>query len=162
MNISGHHTRSRGNRPFRASFAAIGAALLLTVAIAPAASAKETTTTSSTTTTVPAAWDPRIQPIADQVAQLRGLAFVHPVAAEFLDDAAFQKQIVIDHAPTKKDRQDIARDQVEFRALGFIGPEVNLRQQIESLSASGAAAYYLPETKKFVVKGTSVDDPATA
>ncbi len=104
------------------------AAALATVLLAPAASAKKSTTTSSTstTTTVPAAWDPRIQPIADQVAQLRGLAFVHPVAAEFLDDAAFEQQIVIDQALTKADKQELARDQATIRAFGLIGPDVNL------------------------------------
>jgi hypothetical protein len=139
------------------------AAALATVLLAPAASAKKSTTTSttSTTTTVPTAWDPRIQPIADQVAQLRGLAFVHPVAAEFLDDAAFEQQIVIDQAPTKQDKQEVAQDQVLYRALGFIGPEVNLREEIESISSSGAAAYYVPKTKKMVIRGTDLDDVAT-
>jgi hypothetical protein len=134
------------------------------VLLAPAASAKSTTTSSSSTTTtvpVPAAWDPRLQPIADQVAGLRGLAFVHPVAAEFLDDAAFEQQIVIDQAPNKQDKRELAQDQVVYRALGFIGPDVNLREEINSLSASGAAAYYNPKTKQITVKGTSVDDPAT-
>jgi hypothetical protein len=109
---------------------------------------------------VPTAWDPRIQPIADQVAALRGLPFVHPVVAEFLDDAAFEKQIVIDQAMTKEDKQELARDQSTFRAFGLIGPDVNLRAQVESLSASGAAAYYDPKTKKITVNGTNVDDLA--
>jgi hypothetical protein len=139
-------------------------AVVATVALAPSASAKRPTpTTSSTTTstTVPAAWDPRIQPIADQVAQLRGLAFAHPVTAVFLDDAAFEKQIVIDQALTKAERQQLARDQSTLRAFGLITPDVNLREQVESLDASGAAAYYDPKTKKITVKGTNLDDPAT-
>jgi hypothetical protein len=41
-------------------------------------------------------WDPRLQSIADKVAELRQLKFEHPVAAEFLADAAFEKRIAID------------------------------------------------------------------
>jgi hypothetical protein len=137
----------------------------VTVVAVPAAFAKKTTTTSSTststtTTTVPAAWDPRIQPIADQVAQLRGLPFLHPVPAEFLDDATFEKQIVSDQALTKDDKAEIARDQATMRAFGLIGPEVNLLQQEQSLDASGTAAYYVPKNKKIVIRGTNLDDPA--
>jgi hypothetical protein len=140
------------------------AAMLATFVVAPAASAKRTTTTSSTstTTTTPTAWDPRIQPIADKVAELRGLAFDRPVAATFLDDAAFEKQVGVDMGTlTKQEKQDLARDQAEFRALGLIGPEVSLRSAVESLQESGALAYYMPKTKKITVKGTNLDDPAT-
>ncbi len=161
MTAPGPCSTSRVLRFFRASVLAIACAVLVSVLLAPAASAKRTTT-SSTSTTVPTVWDPRIEPIADQVAQLRGLPFVRPVAADFLDDAAFEKQVAIDLGTlTKQEKQDLAREQVEFRALGLIGPEVNLRDEIESLQASGAAAYYVPKTKKITVKGTSLDDAAT-
>ena len=65
------------------------------------ASAKTTTTTVAT----PKKWDPRLAPIADQVAELRGLKFDHPVAAEFLDDAAFEKQVTVDKGKLSKARQ---------------------------------------------------------
>jgi hypothetical protein len=140
------------------------AAVVAVCVAAPAASARKASTTTSsttTTTTVPTAWDPRIQPIADKVVELRGLPFVHPVNTVFLDDAAFEQQITTDQALTKQEKQELAQDQVVFRALGLVAPTVNLRDEVESLNASGASAYYDPRTKKITVRGTNLDDPAT-
>ena len=82
----------------------IGAAAVVTPPTG--AGAAKTATTASN----PKSWDPWLEPIANKVAELRKLAFVHPVAAEFLDDAAFDKKVAIDKGKlTKQDKADIAR-----------------------------------------------------
>jgi hypothetical protein len=112
--------------------------------------------------TTPKQWDPRLAPIADKVAELRELKFDHPVAAEFLDDAKFEKRVSIDKGKlTKSDKEDIARSQGQLRAVGLIGPDVDLVDASSSLQSSGVLAYYSPTTKKITIKGTSTDDVAT-
>ena len=46
----------------------------------------------------PKQWDPRVVPIVDKVAQLRGLAFEHPVRVRFLPDKEFEKEVAGDPA----------------------------------------------------------------
>jgi hypothetical protein len=142
----------------RAALVALLAVVLSAVAFVPPASAASTTTTAP----VPKKWDPRLEPIADKVAALRHLEFEHPVAAEFLDDAAFEKEVAVDRSKlTKQDKQDIARSQAQLRAVGLVGAGVDLLGSVESLQQSGVLAYYEPKTKKITVKGTSLDDVST-
>jgi hypothetical protein len=134
----------------------VGAAAIVTAPTG--AGAANTATTAS----APKSWDPRLEPIANKVAELRKLNFVHPVAAEFLDDAAFDKKVAIDKGKlTKQDKADIARAQGQLRAVGLIGPDVDIVDAMSSLQTSGVLAYYDPATKKITVKGKSIDDPAT-
>ena len=117
---------------------------------------------STTTVAIPKEWDSRLAPIATEVAKLRGLEFEHPVAAEFLDDAAFEKRVAIDKGKlSKSDKEDIERSQGQLRAVGLIGPDVDIVDAMSSLQASGVLAYYSPKTEKITVKGTSTDDVAT-
>ncbi len=125
---------------------------------ATAAGAKATTTTAPT----PKRWDPRIAPIADEVAKLRKLDFEHPVAAEFLDDAAFEKKVTTDRGKlSTQDKRDLERSQAQLRAVGLIGADVDLFDAVGSLQTSGVLAYYDPKTKKITVKGTNLDDVST-
>ena len=141
-------------------------AVVATVAMAgvvgaPPASAKSTTTTRQPAK-VPTKWDPRLQPIADEVAKLRKLDFEHPVAAEFLDDAAFEKKVTTDRGKlSKQDKRDLERSQAQLRAVGLIGAGVDLFDAVGSLQTSGVLAYYDPKTKKITVKGTNLDDVST-
>jgi hypothetical protein len=122
----------------------------------------KTTATTTTTARIPSEWDPRLQPIADKVAELRKLDFEHPVAAEFLDDAAFEKRVAVDKGKlTKQDKQEIVRAQAQLRAVGLIGPDVDIIDAASSLQTSGVLAYYSPKTKKITVKGTNLDDVDT-
>ncbi|MDQ1431211.1 MAG: hypothetical protein QOF40_1813 [Actinomycetota bacterium] len=110
----------------------------------------------------PTAWDPRLQPIADKVAELRNLKFDHPVTAKFLTAAAFEKKVAVDKGKlTKQDKAEIARSQAQLRAVGLIGPTVDLVDAVSSLQTSGVLAYYDPKTKKVTVKGTTIDDVST-
>ena len=146
----------------RARAAIVVIVLVFTVAAgvgAPAASAERT---ASTTTTTPKKWDARLKPIADKVAELRKLDFEHPVVAEFLDDARFEKQVTIDKEKlSKQDKADAERAQAQLRAVGLIGADVDLVDAVGSLQSSGVLAYYEPKTKKITVKGTNLDDVST-
>jgi hypothetical protein len=146
-------------RPSASLIAVLVAVLALSaLAFAPTASAKTTTTTAP----IPKKWDPRLKPIADKVAKLRKLSFEHPVAAEFLSDAAFEKKVSVDRGKlTKADKEDIERSQAQLRAVGLIGADVDLLGSFESLQQSGVLAYYDPTTKKITVKGTDLDDVST-
>lgn len=146
-------------------FGVVAVALATAVTgLAPAAAgaADKTPSTTAPATTVPASWDPRIEPIAHQVEELRGLKFDHPVAVEFLDDAAFEKKVAVDKGKlTPQDKQEIERAQSQLRAVGLIGPEVDIVDAMSSLQTSGVLAYYSPKTKKVTVKGTTTDDVST-
>src|SRR6478672_11638273 len=143
----------------RSSRARVLAAL---VGSAPASAKSTTTTTAEVPAKVPTKWDPRLRPIADEVAKLRKLDFEHPVAAEFLDDATFEKKVTTDRGKlSKQDKRDLERSQAQLRAVGLIGADVDLFDAVGSLQTSGVLAYYDPKTKKITVKGTSLDDVAT-
>src|SRR6476620_9835501 len=119
------------------------------VGAAPASAKSTTTTTAEVPAKVPTKWDPRLRPIADEVAKLRKLDFEHPVAAEFLDDATFEKKVTTDRGKlSKQDKRDLERSQAQLRAVGLIGADVDLFDAVGSLQTSGVLAYYDPKTKK--------------
>ena len=89
-------------KPRRGSAALLAVVLfaLTGAALGPATPAGATPAKATTTTTVPAGkWDPRIEPIAKEVAKLRKLGFEHPVPVEFLPSKEFDKKVTVD---TKK------------------------------------------------------------
>ena len=136
--------------------------LLALAAAVPATAALAAPTTTTAAVGAPTTWDPRLQPIASKVAELRGLEFDHAVPAEFLTDAAFEKKVAVDKGKlSKQDKREIERAQGQLRAVGLIGPDVDIVDALSSLQTSGVLAYYNPKTKKITVKGTTTDDVAT-
>jgi hypothetical protein len=137
------------------------AVLVLAVLVLPTtgvAHAKATSTTAPT----PDEWDPRIEPIAHEVEKLRQLDFEHPVAVEFLGDAAFEKRVAVDKGKlSAADTRSAERSQSQLRAVGLIGPDVDLLDATSSLQQSGVLAYYSDSAKSITVKGKNVDDIAT-
>jgi hypothetical protein len=130
----------------------------VTGATADVAGAKATPTTAPT----PKRWDPRIEPIAHEVEKLRKLDFEHPVAVEFLGDAAFEKKVAVDKGKlSASEKRSAERSQSQLRAVGLIGPDVDLLDATSSLQKSGVLAYYENATKSITVKGKDVDDVAT-
>src|SRR4051794_6215781 len=118
------------------------------------AGAKATSTTAPT----PAKWDRRIEPIAHQVEKLRKLDFEHPVAIEFLGEAAFEKKVSVDKGKlSAADKRSAERSQSQLRAVGLIGPDVDLLDATSDLQKSGVLAYYSNGTKNITVKGKQVD-----
>jgi hypothetical protein len=139
-----------------------GRAVVCTVLLAGMVGTGSGALSGSAGAATPTAWDPRLQPIADKVAELRNLKFDHPVTAEFLSDAAFEKKVAVDKGKlSKQDKAEIERSQGQLRAVGLIGPGVDIVDAVSSLQTSGVLAYYDPKTKKVTVKGTTTDDVAT-
>jgi hypothetical protein len=129
---------------------------------AEAASTSTSSTTTVTTAAVPAKWDPRLKPIADKVARLRKLDFEHPVAAEFLGEAAFRKRVSIDRGKlSKQDQRSVERSAAQLRAVGLIGSDVDLVDAVSSAQSAGVLAYYDPKTQKITVKGKDLHDVST-
>ena len=126
------------------------------------AEAKTSPTTTPTAAPTPKRWDPRIAPIAHEVEKLRKLQFEHPVAVKFLTDKAFEKKVAVDKGKlTAADKRQAKQSQSQLRAVGLIGPDVDLLDATSSLQKSGVLAYYENATKSITVKGTKLDDIAT-
>jgi hypothetical protein len=145
--------------------AALLAVVLLALAgaaLGPATSAGAAPAKAATTTTVPAGkWDPRIEPIAKEVAKLRKLGFEHPVPVEFLPSKEFDKQVTVDAGKlTKKNKAAIAHQTARLAAIGLVPHTADLVQQQNDLQSSGVLALYLPSKKKVLVRGDALDSPA--
>src|SRR6266536_1322448 len=116
-------TAVRRLRPRRSARLLVISLVLGGLAVVPvtAVAGAKTTATTTTVAPTPKKWDPRLEPIADKVAQLRHLNFEHPVAAEFLSDAEFEKKVAVDKGKlTKQDKEQIQRAQGQLRAVGLI------------------------------------------
>ncbi len=142
------------------------ASMTLVDASATAAGAEATSTTRTapkpTRAPTPKEWDPRVAPIAHEVEKLRKLEFEHPVAVEFLSEAAFEKKVSVDKGKlSASDKRSAQRSQSQLRAVGLIGPDVDLLDATSSLQQSGVLAYYENATKSITVKGKNADDVAT-
>jgi hypothetical protein len=105
----------------------------------------------------PKQWDPRILPIANEVAALRGLQFKHPVLIRYLDPKDFEKQLGVGDDVDAATKAEMTRTEAEFRALGFIGGNDDLLKEEQTSSASGTLAFYSPVTQMVYVRGTTLD-----
>src|SRR5207248_1264939 len=80
----------------------------------------------------PSAWEPRVAPIAHFVEDVRGLTFLHPVAVEFLPEAAFKARFAADKKPTAKEQGQLSDVVSTLRALGLIqGDAVRVQQAFD-------------------------------
>jgi hypothetical protein len=104
----------------------------------------------------PNRWDPRILPIATEVAALRGLGFRHPVQVLYLEPKAFEKQLGADDVDAAT-RADAKRAEAVFRALGFIGGKTDLLKEAQTSQDSGTLAFYSSVTQIVYVRGTTLD-----
>ena len=101
----------------------------------------------------PSRWDPRIQPIAVQVARLRGLAFKHPVQVHFLPPAAFNKLVAASPDDLAQHRDEIEQSTRLLRAAGLIGAHVDLAQVVNATQVAGTLAFYDENKKQVYVRG---------
>jgi len=102
-------------------------------------------------------WDPRIAPIARSDAQIRGLAYEHPVVVRFLPEKKFKKLSGGSGDVDTADRAEINREAATFRALGFIGGKVDLFAVTQQADEAGVLAFYDFNKKEIVVRGTTLD-----
>lgn len=111
----------------------------------------------------PSAWDPRVAPIANWVANKRGLAYKEPVFVDFLSPAQYTKRAgggndgTGGSSASKKQRQDeLDRQLGELRALGLVEGKVDLKKATTDLNDSGTLAYYSPREERIFVRGTAM------
>jgi hypothetical protein len=102
-------------------------------------------------------WDPRIAPIAREVEKLRHLRFLHPIPARFLSDKAFRKEVTSDDAPKGRDRRQLRASEAELRSLGLVPGSFDLYKTVNDVQGSDVLAFYDPDHKRIVVRGTHLD-----
>ena len=107
----------------------------------------------------PAKWDPRIAEFVRIVEKSRGLKFKHPIPVEFLDDVAFQQEVVTDDADlTKADRALNGQYSGDLRALGLVGPDFDFNAASNALDAQGVVGFYDQDKKTMVIRGQDLDN----
>ncbi|MFN8026475.1 MAG: DUF6782 family putative metallopeptidase [Acidimicrobiia bacterium] len=110
------------------------------------------------TTKPPKTWDPRIREFVKFAEKDRGLKFDHPVAVRFLDDAAFVKALNAGDEPTRADRKQAEHDAAQLRAVGMIGPDVDLIGAQGAIDDTTTTGFYDPDTKTLYVRGRDLTD----
>ncbi|MCU0312016.1 MAG: hypothetical protein MUE36_13865 [Acidimicrobiales bacterium] len=109
----------------------------------------------------PDAWDPRVTALADFVADTRGRPFLRPVPVRFLADDEFEAAIgAVGGEPTDEQAASLEVSDAQLRALGLIGPDVDLAAEADQLVAEGTLAYYDSEADAVTIRG-DVLDPLT-
>lgn len=109
--------------------------------------------------THPDAWDPRIAPIAEWVADERDLEFEHPVEVilqpeeEYLAQAAGDAEAGADPDEAEQDQQELEDFVATLRAIGLLHGEVDINAAYSELASEGTLAYYDLATEKVYVRG---------
>jgi hypothetical protein len=76
------------------------------------------------------------------------------VQVEFLDEAAFQRRTRVGTRVDTTDRRHIEQATAQLRAMGLLTGNVDLLREVNTEQQSSVLAYYDPDTKKVVVRGT--------
>jgi hypothetical protein len=149
--VPGPFTPSQPRRAKRSSgvWVAAFAGLIAVAALAVGAVVFLTRDTSP----YPKEWDAQVAPIAARVAQLRGLAFDHPVKLEYLSRADFEKEVTASPDELRKQKKEIEQATAVFRAAGLIGGNVDLGKAVNDTQAGAVIALYDPKSKKILVRG---------
>ena len=96
-----------------------------------------------------AAWDPRLVDLVAYVEEARGLTFDHPVPIEFLSEKAFDAELTsANNDLTPEERRSLKATEASLRALGLIGEDVDLLDELNALSSGDVAAFYDSERER--------------
>jgi hypothetical protein len=98
-------------------------------------------------------WDPRLEPLAEFVADERGEPFLEPVAVRFLDDESYADAINEGGELTDEEVEELETLTAHLQALGLVAEGVDLLAEVETIASAGTLAYYDPETDVITVKG---------
>ncbi len=101
----------------------------------------------------PKTWDVRVEPLARQVEQIRGLQFKHPVTMNFLPEAEFVA-LVSSNRRRLRDPDAETMQEGLLRARGMAGPSVDQAESDEGVSAT-MLGYYDDDKKVMWVRGTT-------
>ena len=102
----------------------------------------------------PSRWDSRLGDLPKTVEQLRGLRFDHAVPVRFLSDAKFRKETAIVPGTSKREVRQMKRLAAGLRAAGLVTGEVDLAQAVNDDQQASVLAFYDPDVKEVVVRGT--------
>ncbi len=105
----------------------------------------------------PQRWDKRLSDLASFVEDTRHLRFEHPVEARFVTVAEYKELASVGSGAadlTAQDKEDIANFNGEMRALGLIDKDTDVFEQSNQIVDDGSLAYYDPDKKEVVVRGT--------
>ena len=92
--------------------------------------------------------------LVEFVEENRELEFKRPVKVDFLEPAAFRKEVTQERGDlTEEEQEELAALEGLARAVGLIGADFDLLEAGNDLAGEGILAFYEPETKKVTVKG---------
>jgi hypothetical protein len=148
--LSGSDNGAPGKRRRRGYVGAIIALVIVVVAVSLVA------VFGSNGPSYPGTWNPRVLSIVHFVEHERGLTFKHPVKVEFLDNAAFVKQVTAPSPDTTSEKASLKTGLGELRSLGMVHGNVNLFKSENQLQASGVVGLYMPEKKTVFVRGSQL------
>lgn len=112
--------------------------------------------------TYPDEWDARVLPLVEEVEELRGLKFKHPVFIDFLPVEEFKEDVRSEQGDlTEEDQEELEQTVGVLRALGLVSGELDLFEAMQDLSAGGTLAYYTTEHKRIRVRGTEMTPDVT-
>lgn len=103
----------------------------------------------------PDQWDNRVAPLADWVAQERGLEFQHPVQVNFLSESEYTAAATAEPATDAGRRAD-ADLVAQMRALGLVAGEVDLNASVNTITDQGTLAFYQPSSRQIYVRGSTI------
>lgn len=100
-----------------------------------------------------AAVDAQLADISRFVERQRGLQFTQPVKVDLVDDAEFERRLLVDF---DKDTTDLITSGKLLQALGLVPAGSDVVAQMRSLLGVGVLGFYDPTTKELVVRGTDL------
>ena len=86
--------------------------------------------------------------------------FDHPVPVRFLDEKAFRRETAVDTAGKPNAEKKAERATESLRAGGLLSGKVDLLKAISTERQSSVLAFYSPDDKEVVVRGTGALDAA--
>jgi hypothetical protein len=101
----------------------------------------------------PKTWDARVQPIAHFVEVERNLLFDHPVSVDFIPVDAFKQKVVAGKPLSKAEKQRLADQVAELRAVGLVSGDVDLAKLAKQFVSESVIGYYDPDEKRIFVRG---------
>lgn len=104
----------------------------------------------------PAAWDPRVAPIAQFVQSERGLEWKHPVKVEFMPSAQFDRFMAKENAPDAKAEKQAQSTFDVMRAMGVASGNVDLAKSAQQFAQSDVVGQYVYSDRTVYVRGDTL------
>lgn len=96
-----------------------------------------------------------IEELMDAVEKIRGLPFLHEVELTLLTEEEFRQRL-LDDLEAEVDPDEILLAERAWKALGLIGPEVDLYEALLLAYGGSVLGFYDPETGELVMRGVEM------